>query len=117
MANQHKGGVDFSVGDKSYTLRLTANDLCELESVTDMKAPAAVGELLATLQTASVDYRLLRALLWAGLNRNHKMTIEQCGDLIDEAGLKAVTTAIGKLIVATWPAPEEHEGTAPPNPT
>ena len=34
MANRHRGEVDFKVGDKTYTMRLSADAICQLEDAT-----------------------------------------------------------------------------------
>jgi Phage tail tube protein, GTA-gp10 len=117
MANEHRGEVDFKVGSQVYTLRLTVNALCELEGLLQMKAPDVIGKLLSSFETGAIEFHILRAILWAGLSQYHKMTLEQVGDVIDEAGLKHAVAGVGKLIIATFPSPDTAKGANPENPT
>ena len=69
--------------------------------------------------------RDLRALLWAGLQRHHPMTVREAGDLLGEvlrAGL-AATSALGQQlsegIAAAFPPPAASPATpaTPATPT
>jgi len=115
MGNPHRGAVDWTVSGKVYTLRLSTNALCELESITQRTATEALGAFLAAGQQSQIDARLLRSILWAALSGAHTgLTLAHVGDLIDEAGVKASVEAVGRLVAATFPAPDEGASENPP---
>jgi hypothetical protein len=88
--------------DKQRKLRFTFNAFCELEEVMDRP--------LTELQNG-FKMKDLRALLWAGLlHEEPEMTIEQAGDLIDEAeSIEVVAEAVSKAIEAAMGAKKQEE--------
>src|SRR5262245_54422767 len=95
MANKAKGEVGFEADGKAYTLVFTFNAMCALESQLD-------GETFAGVAAAMVSGRLkamhIRAMIWAGLQRDHKgVTVNQAGDLVDDIGLTGTTGSFAHL--------------------
>lgn len=89
MANKERGEFTLAVGDRTYTLRLTANACAELEDITDGRTLDQV--LFGILRRHSI--RDVRYLLWAALRDKHpdlatidKASLSAVGKLIDDAG-------------------------------
>jgi len=80
--------------DKQRKLKFTFNAFCELEE--------ALGRPLSELQEKGFKMKDLRALVWAGLlHESPDLTIEEVGNLIDEAeSLEEVTNAVVKAVEA-----------------
>lgn len=96
MANPHRGEVSFKTPDAEYTLVLSTNALCELETETGKSVPAIVGDM----ERVST----LRALLWASLRtRQPEISIAQAGEIIDRAGIVNTTEAITRALNAAFP--------------
>jgi hypothetical protein len=88
--------------DKQRNFRFTFNAFCELEDVLDRP--------LTELQKG-FKMKDLRALVWAGLlHEEPELTIEQAGDLIDEAeSIEEVAEAVSKAIEAAMGSKKEDE--------
>lgn len=92
-----RGRVILVAGDQQVELRFTTNRLCWLEEVTGKP----VAEVMQALSGGSVRMSDLRLLTCAAAG----MTDEAAaGDLIDEAGMEAVATALAKAVEAAFPA-------------
>lgn len=63
------------IGEKQFDFEYRLNSMCELERV----AGAGLGEVLAMPR-----FTMYRYMMWAGLLRNHDITLEQVGDLLEE---------------------------------
>lgn len=98
MANPHRGEVSFKAGEKDYTLCFTINAVCELED----RLGKSVGEIVSDMGRISV----VRAVLWAGLLHHHKVSIEQAGEIMHEAGAAATAQAINAAMAMAFPQPE-----------
>ncbi len=85
MANRERGEVAVTVGGKEYTLVLKLNEMVALETVLStpdqrVRMPEVWQEVMQDNQT------YCRAVIWASLRKHHKgMTLEQVGELIDQA--------------------------------
>jgi hypothetical protein len=83
MANRERGEVDLTVAGKAYTLRLTTNGICELESRTKV----TLGQVFVALRM--VDFTKTRELLFQALQEHHAKDfgdLKRVGVLIDKAG-------------------------------
>jgi len=104
MANPERGQVALTVGDRTYTVVLDMNALCELEELlsTDARSVTA-GE--AILQAARGSFRHTRALIWAALRRFHPdVSVTDAGALIEAmGGPDQCLETIGKLRKASEP--------------
>jgi hypothetical protein len=102
MANPARAEIAFPVGDTEYTLKLSTNAICELEYKIDMGLPAIVLNM--------ERLTMARGLLWASLRAKHpEVSLEQAGDIIDACGIKAVTEAITRVLIAYSPPQEEGD--------
>lgn len=116
MANPHRGEVSFDAEGAAYTLRYSANSICELEDLLN-RSIVSVSEEMASWSKDSLKIRmsLIRAVFWAGLRDRHpEMTIREAGELILSAGgiLKAMEY-ISEAFSAAFPS-EEGNGAARP---
>lgn len=76
--------------DRPRTLVISLNALCKAEEVT--------GESFLAGEPAFSSIRVMRALVWAGLlHEDPTLTLDQVGDLIEEAGTDVI---LGKIITA-----------------
>lgn len=100
MANKHKGEVSFEVAGVNYTMRFSANALCELEDALDMGINAVATQLG---NPASLRLKTVRAVFWAGLRDHHPdMTTVQAGDLVTELGIPRAIELVGKAFELTF---------------
>lgn len=91
MANELKGEVDLSIGDKTYTLKFTRNAMADIESLFGGRP---FNEILADRSVS-----VLRACLWGGLKAHHQgIDLLAAGDLMEVADDAALGTAIGKAV-------------------
>jgi len=97
MANPLRGETELKAGEKSYTLAFTINSVCELED----KLDRPLTDIVADMGRISV----VRAVLWAGLLHHQKMTIEEAGDVMHEAGAAAAAQAINASLSQAFPQP------------
>lgn len=104
MANPLRGEVELKADDTSYTLAFTINSVCELED----KLDRPLTDIVADMGRISV----VRAVLWAGLLHHHKMTVEEAGDVMHQAGAAATAQAINASLSQAFPQPS---GTARKN--
>lgn len=111
MANPHRGEVDLVVGAQTYVLRMSINEIAQLESLLDK----GVNEISAILgNDQDVRIGAWRAALWAALQANHKgLTLEAAGDIMGEAGMPQVMARVGEALQLAFPA---SEGGKKPNP-
>ena len=111
MANPLKGEVDLVAGDKTYTLRMSINEIVQLETLLDM----GVMQISAILSDeANPRLGAWRSALWAALQGHHKgITLEGAGEIMAEVGFPAVMSAVGEALQAAFPS---NEGARKPNP-
>lgn len=100
MANPERGEVDLVVGDTTYVIKLGRNALASVEGLLGRGFP----EIAATL-TSDPQIGVMRAILWAGLQRYHPgLDLLQVGDLMDEAGNDELIGAkIGEALKLAFP--------------
>jgi hypothetical protein len=111
MANPLKGEVDLVAGETTYTLRMSINEIVQLETLLDL----GVMEISALLGEAG-NPRLgaWRAALWASLQCHHKgTTLEDAGEIIALAGFPNVMGAVGAALQAAFPTSEPEAKPSP----
>lgn len=62
-------------GDKVYEFEYRVNSLCELERVSGL----TIGKVLGLPQ-----YTMFRYMVWAGVIADHKLTLDEAGDLVQD---------------------------------
>jgi hypothetical protein len=111
VANRFKGDVSFDAGGKSYTMRFSANALCELEDATGM----GINALLTILaDPAKMRLKMVRAVLWAGLQDHHPdVTLHQAGEIITDLSLTKAMDLAGKSFELAF---QDTSKSVPPKP-
>lgn len=91
-----------TVGD--YRLVFDFNALCLAEEHT-----GPLGAAMENMGAGSL--KAIRALFWAGLQRNHEMSIEDAGQVVQEIGVDEVSAAIAKGIESAFSkTPKSQKG-------
>jgi len=86
--------------DQPRNIRLNTNALVKVEEV--------LGKPLSEFG-AAFGLKEIRALLWAGLlHEDRKLSLDDVGDLIDEAGFEYVSTKVGEAISIAMGHKEEE---------
>lgn len=98
MANPLRGETPLQAGDRCYILLLDINALAALEEQLGMM----MDMILAQYQVGT-SVRLVRALVWAGLQAKHPCSIEEAGTIVGSAGLPVAKAAIEAALVASLP--------------
>jgi hypothetical protein len=99
MANPVRGEVDLVVGETTYTIKLGRNALASVEGLLGSGFP----EIAASL-TTDPQFGVMRAILWAGLQRYHPgLDLMAVGDLMDDAGDDLIGEKIGEALKLAFP--------------
>lgn len=107
-ANKERGELALNIEGQSYTLKLTTNAVCEMETLSGR----TFDQVMLRIQHGSMSD--IRLFFWAALQSHHpKVTLVDVGDLIDAAGgLGAVKTQLDTLLGINT----EEAKAAAPNP-
>ncbi len=109
MANRELGEISFDVGDKTYTMKIDANALAEMEAALSTDTRSMTWQQALTLVERG-QVLAIRALLWASLRRYHRgITIEQAGDLVQQMGSSGVNKQLEAAVKAAMPTAEDRE--------
>lgn len=86
--------------DRPRRLRYTMNALISMEEA--LGKP--IGQLISDYNTGTIGFKDMRIIIWAGLlHENPDLTLEQVGDMIDEAeSLKYVMLKAGEALRTTF---------------
>lgn len=110
MANSHRGEVDLVANEKTYTLKMDTRAI----SLAEDAESDGIGALLEEVEKSN-KVGVMVTLLWASLQRHHKgITVEQVQDIVDEVGIKAVTSVLATAFERSVLAKEAPTGNAPP---
>jgi len=94
LANKNKGEVSFEANERSYTMRFSANALCELEDVLNMGVNDVAEQMS---KPKNLRIKTVRGIFWAGLRDHHpEITIQKAGDIIQDISLPRCLELIGK---------------------
>lgn len=103
--------VQMTVGGKAYTLRYSVRALAALQDHFRLASLTAVQQRLSAPD--SWGARDIVAIIWAGLQTHHRdLTMDDVMDLVDEAGLDAISSVAGAAFDAA--APPEDGASADP---
>ena len=86
MTNSVKGEVIFEAQGQSWTFKLGTNAQVLLES----KVGMPMSKFLQAEKLSELGATDIRLIFWAGLFRQHQLTEDAAGDLIDELGIERV---------------------------
>jgi hypothetical protein len=117
VSNPLKGEVEFEADGKTYTLRYSADAICNLEEKAGRGFPVIAGELM---DPDTTSLRLVRMAIWAGLREHHPdITLQQAGELILAAGgMKTMMERFDQALRLAFPdiAAQSGDGARPPTP-
>jgi hypothetical protein len=108
MANALKGEAELVAGDKTYTLVFDINSLCEAEDAAGMETR----DILTALEHGN-PIKVLRALVYAGLQRKHPCHLIGAGEVVQAAGIGAAREAVEKGLAAAFPVAEKVKPARP----
>lgn len=111
MSNTLNGEVEFPVGDRIYRLRLSINQLIEVEDVTGLGIVQIANSFAdeATLKAGNV-----RAVLWGALRQYHpEVNLLGAGEIMTEARLQPTIEYVGRALQAAFPKAEDKESPSP----
>ncbi|MGI3164978.1 hypothetical protein [Pseudooceanicola sp. 200-1SW] len=97
-------------GGEGWKLAFTTNAMCAYEEETG-KDFTSVAEVLAKAENGRLSMRVLRTILWAGLQEHHEgMTMRQAGNVLDACGMNDTGRAIGDALRLAFPEEKAAEG-------
>lgn len=102
MANKHRGEVSLQVGSETYTLRLSINELCNIEQAFGGKP---IQEILGELENGdNVKLTTLRTIVHAAFKSSHpEMTVEETGNIMGEYGAAETVKKLIEAMTAGMP--------------
>lgn len=108
MANKERGEADLAVGDKTYVLRLTWNEIAKFETVRGVAWFEDFAPKLMSPNSISAGEWI--ALLWSGLQDKHSdVSLIDAGDILTKAGLQPTAEALMDCLRYTFPDPENPQ--------
>lgn len=113
-ANPQKGEMQVEIGGRTYVLVMTFNALLRVQQLFNRAGVMPTADSIVRAANNG-DLESMRALFWALLLRHQPdLTVEQVGDLIDEAGgVEAVNELIDRAHAASAPDPKDIAELAP----
>lgn len=102
MANPLRGEAALEVDGQQLTLVIDINALCEAEEALGLDV-----DLMLAKYAAGTSVRMVRALVWAGLQARHPCTLDEAGGIVSRAGFLPAKAALEKALKAAMPAPED----------
>ncbi|MGH7207748.1 MAG: hypothetical protein ACREIL_00020 [Nitrospiraceae bacterium] len=109
MANKYRGEAVLTVGERELHLVFDCNAVCALEQQVGL----SFVEFAAKTGSGQTGFLGTRALLWAGLQARHKgLTLERCGDIISDVGMKLVLETCWSALRHVFPEPDEGNAVA-----
>lgn len=101
MANVHKGEVSLDAGGTIYTLKFSANSICELED--QLQKPIA--KIAAELGDGdTMRMSTARAVFWGALREHHPdVDIKGAGSIMTDAGVALALEKVGEAFRVTFP--------------
>lgn len=93
MKNQIKGTRTITSGEQEYTVFFNMNTLVLLEEELGMTVPQITQQMQGENQ---ISFKFLRSLLWAGLQKHHKVSVEEAGEILSDGDLNEIITQVGQ---------------------
>lgn len=110
--NMIRGEHTFEFEGVRYQMVLDANAFCEIEGVLGYDLPS----LINSLNQNRPSIRVMRAVLFGALHRNHGLTLEGAGDLLQRMGLERTFDEVGTVAKASLPQKEEGDASGEAQP-
>lgn len=108
-ANPLKGEAEFEAAGQRYTLCYDVNALILAEEAAGMD----IDKLLSILDRGN-SLKVLRAMIWAGLQAKHDCHLLEAGEIIQAASAGVAGDAMRKAIAGAFPPPAEAPAVNPP---
>lgn len=106
MVNPLRGEASFKAGASEFVLVFDINTFCELEDETGL----GMTELIEQVQSKP-SFKLLRSIFCAGLQDRHSgTTIKEAGEIMSDAGLDVMKSALQRALQAAMPAAAPDSG-------
>lgn len=113
MANRHKGEVSATIDGTEYTLRIAANEWCDLEDEFDKPTTEIVQDFFKMVEAGDLRMKVLRSFFRAALTGQHPDTTHhEAGAIMSAMGLVNAAALLGRVILASMPEADEKEGAA-----
>lgn len=106
------GRVSLRVSGQTYTLVYDMNAICAFEE----RAGMGFSQAISALDANGFSFSTVRLLGWAGLQREHGLSLEEAGEVIGSAGLQSFLEALGRAIEAALPRDDADEEAKPAAP-
>jgi len=110
------GGVTIYLDGAPLTFVLDFNAMCEFEARYEAELGVNALEAIARVEAGSASMRILRGLIWAGLQQHHPDASEMLAGRVMQTGLaqikRAIDAALPDVGDAESPAPEDDAGAA-----
>lgn len=114
MANKQRGEVSFEADEKTWTMKIDTNAMCEIEELAG-KPIAEVGQLLANPKTASMQ--LIRTVFLGSLKHYHDgLGVREVGEIMDDIGIAKAIELIGEAFSMAIPQEKKGKAAAKLNP-
>lgn len=111
MANPLRGEVDMVAAGVSYRLRLTINEIIEVETLLD-RGIIQIADMFNSLQTVKAGE--LRAVLWAALQVHHQgIDLHDAGNIMADAGIPLVVAKLAEAIQSAFPQAKDDKDPSP----
>lgn len=105
MANAERDEHDLTIEGQTYTLKLTTNAMCEVETAmsTTLRQVSFADVLMASNKH---NVSAMRAIFWASLRDKHpEVTLAKAGELMDKVGgSKTFAEKFAAMVFAAVPA-------------
>lgn len=109
MANPERGEVALTIGDRTYTLVLDMDGICQAEAA--LSSPGQIVSITEIFYGAAIgSQRHARVLVWASLRRHHPdLSLERAGELMGEfGGAEKFFEVVKALRASTEPDAEDR---------
>lgn len=113
MSNKLRGQVQIEALGRTFTLRLSVNDLIELQDALGITDDA---EFLATLPAQMTGLRSIRKFVQFGLRGEPGVDEKMAGDIMTELGVEGMVPAVMQALEWAFPKATKRvgpEGKAP----
>lgn len=108
--NPLRGEASIVLGDFTKILVFDVNAICLVENALDV----TIFDLLGKLRTDDLSMIEARALLWAGLAKHHPCTLTEAGEVMSDAGMVPVVSALMSALAAAFGLATEGKDDANP---
>lgn len=111
--NPLRGEGELNAAGNTYRLAFDVSAFCYAEKAL---APMSTDEIVAQIADGTANMTLLRAVVWAALQRHHpEVSLAQAGEVMSDASMPAVRAAITSGLEAAFGLADGDDGENPRN--